>query len=167
MSGVTARKHDPVEVSEPLDFELIELMFFAYRDFVGEPDRVLAQTGFGRAHHRVLHFVQRNPGLTIATLLDILKITKQSLARVLRDLVDQGFIHQREGQIDRRQRHLFPTDKGLALVNALAAAQSRRIGAALQAVGPQARPIVRQFLEALRDSPDDDSRAGIARERPL
>ena len=84
--------------------DLIELFFFAYRDFISDPDAILAKSNFGRAHHRVLHFVDRNPGLTVADLLDILKITKQSLARVLKELVDSGFIEQRTGLEDRRQR---------------------------------------------------------------
>jgi DNA-binding MarR family transcriptional regulator len=134
------------------DFELIELIFFAYRDFVGEPDRLLAKTGFGRAHHRVLHFVSRNPGLTIAALLDILQITKQSLARVLRELVDQGYVEQRAGADDRRQRHLFATPKGMELAAALAAAQDRRITSALAAAGPEARDAVARFLDGLIDS---------------
>ena len=91
------------EAGEPV-FDLIELLFFAYRDFVGEADRVLDQYGFGRAHHRVLHFVQRHPGLTIAELLDILRITKQSLGRVLKELIDKGYVVQKEGENDRRQR---------------------------------------------------------------
>src|SRR5262245_1861085 len=93
----------------------VELLFFAYRDFTAEPDAVLAEFGFGRAHHRVLHFVHRRPGLRVADLLDILKITKQSLARVLKELVDQGFIEQRAGAQDRRERLLFPTGKGAVL----------------------------------------------------
>src|SRR4051794_21578948 len=96
-------------------YELIELLFFAYRDFVGDPDRILERYGFGRAHHRVLHFVNRNPGLTIAALLEILKITKQSLNRVLKELLDQGYVEQRAGQTDRRQRLLFPTARGREL----------------------------------------------------
>src|SRR5215475_10898499 len=109
---------DPIgEASaEPLPhYELIELLFFAYRDFVADADHLLEAYGFGRAHHRVLHFVDRNPGLTVAELLDILKITKQSLSRVLKELVDQGFITQREGEEDRRQRLLATTSKGHAL----------------------------------------------------
>src|SRR5271163_4883184 len=99
------------EQGEPY-WDLIELLFFAYRDFVGDPDEVLAKLGFGRAHHRVLHFVNRNPGIKVADLLDILKITKQSLGRVLKQLIDQGFVVQREGANDRRQRLLFVTPKG-------------------------------------------------------
>ena len=110
--------------------ELIELLFFAYRDFVAEPDAVLDRYGFGRAHHRVLHFVNRNPGLTVAELLDILKITKQSLARVLRQLIDEGFITQRAGTADRRQRHLFVSDKGAELAGHLLGLQIARVAQA-------------------------------------
>src|SRR5271169_5003665 len=97
------------ELGEPY-FDLIELLFFAYRDFVGDPDEVLAKLGFGRAHHRVIHFVNRHPGIRVADLLDILKITKQSLGRVLKQLVDTGFIEQLQGPQDRRQRLLYPTE---------------------------------------------------------
>ena len=85
---------------------LIELLFFAYRDFVSDPDEVLQDIGFGRAHHRVVHFIGRAPGMTVAQLLDILRITKQSLGRVLRDLVEKGYVYQKEGETDRRQRLL-------------------------------------------------------------
>src|SRR6201996_8561921 len=96
-------------------FDLIELLFFAYRDFVGDPDEVLARLGFGRAHHRVLHFVNRNPGMKVADLLETLRITKQSLGRVLRELVDEGYVLQKEGPDDRRHRLLYVTAKGEAL----------------------------------------------------
>lgn len=111
--------------------DLIELLFFAYRDFVGDPDRILAQYGFGRAHHRVLHFVDRYPGLTIAELLDILRITKQSLNRVLKDLIEQGYIAQKTGQSDRRQRLLFCTPSGAGLAGDLTRVQTRRLARAL------------------------------------
>ena len=91
--------------SEPI-WDVIELLFFAYRDFVSDPDDVLAKFGFGRAHHRVLHFVNRHPGMKVADLLDVLKITKQSLGRVLKQLVDEGYVLQKEGENDRRQRLL-------------------------------------------------------------
>src|ERR1700759_2585548 len=95
---------------EPLPmFDLIELLFFAYRDFVGDADRLLESFQFGRAHHRVLHFVNPHPGLTIAELLDILRITKQSLSRVLKELLDDGYVESHAGVSDRRQRLLFPT----------------------------------------------------------
>src|SRR3982750_4125600 len=117
--------------AEAVPYDLIELLFFAYRDFVGDPDRILADYGFGRAHHRVLHFVDRRPGLTIAELLDILKITKQSLNRVLKELIGKGFVESRTGTADRRQRLLFTTPDGHELALRLAQLQSRRIMAGL------------------------------------
>jgi DNA-binding MarR family transcriptional regulator len=108
-------------------WDIIELLFFAYRDFVGDPDEVLLKLGFGRAHHRVLHFVNRNPGMKVADLLEILNITKQSLGRVLKQLVDQGYVMQKEGAQDRRQRLLFVTPKGEALALKLASLQTQRI----------------------------------------
>jgi DNA-binding MarR family transcriptional regulator len=136
---------------EPI-WDIIELLFFAYRDFVGEPDGVLAKFGFGRAHHRVLHFVNRNPGMKVAELLDILKITKQSLARVLKELVDQGYIAQKEGAQDRRQRLLFVTPKGEALALRLAGLQTERVAAALTQLGPGAHEVARRFLLAMVNS---------------
>jgi DNA-binding MarR family transcriptional regulator len=137
--------------AEPPVWDVIELIFFAYRDFVGDPDSVLAAFGFGRAHHRVLHFVNRNPGLKVAELLDILKITKQSLGRVLKQLIDQGYVEQREGEKDRRQRLLFVTPKGEALALKLADLQTQRIGRAFAELGPDAPAIVRRFLAAMLD----------------
>src|SRR4029453_2222352 len=101
--------------ADPHLLTFIELLFFAYRDFTREADAVLAEYNLGRAHHRVLHFVDRHPGMTVADLLEILKITKQSLARALKELIDKGWIAQKAGESDRRQRLLFPTDKGAAL----------------------------------------------------
>lgn len=138
----------PAAAEEP-HYALIELLFFAYRDFVGDPDRMLAAYGFGRAHHRVLHFVDRHPGLTIAELLDILQITKQSLNRVLKELIDQGHVEQRTGTADRRQRLLFPTQRGHELAVSLARLQSRRIARALADAGPGARAEVRRYLLAM------------------
>src|SRR6266496_3150969 len=114
---------------EPI-WDLIELLFFAYRDFISDPDDVLAKFGFGRAHHRVLHFVNRNPGMKVAELLDTLKITKQSLGRVLKQLIDQGYVVQKEGANDRRQRLLYVTAKGESLAMKLAGLQTGRIGQA-------------------------------------
>ncbi len=122
---------------EPV-WDIIELLFFAYRDFVGDPDEVLGPLGFGRAHHRVLHFVNRNPGMKVADLLDILNITKQSLGRVLKQLVDQGYVVQREGVQDRRQRLLYVTAKGEALALRLAGLQMQRIRRAFDEIGPGA-----------------------------
>ena len=114
---------------------LVELMFFAYRDFVADPDHLLEGFGFGRAHHRVLHFVGRNPGITVAGLLEILQITKQSLARVLKELINKGFIVQREGAVDRRQRLLHLTPAGEGLRKKLMAPQIERFERALAETG--------------------------------
>lgn len=131
-------------------YDLIELMFFAYRDFVGDPDHVLERFQFGRAHHRVIHFVHRHPEIRVADLLDILRITKQSLARVLRDLVEQGFILQKEGQVDRRQRLLTVTEKGRALALELARLQTERFLRAIATSGTSRDQAVR-FLYAMID----------------
>lgn len=132
----------------------VELLFFAYRDFTGDADAVLEEYGFGRAHHRVLHFVARNPGLRVAQLLDILKITKQSLARVLKQLVDEGFIAQREGAADRRERLLHVTAKGGRLTEKLTALQVKRIEQAFAKSGPDAEIATRRFLLAMIAEPD-------------
>ena len=115
-----------------LRWDIIELLFFAYRDFVGDADHELEAFGFGRAHHRVIHFVHRYPGLKVADLLDVLRITKQSLGRVLKQLLDEGYIVQKAGDNDRRQRLLFATAKGEALVAKLAGLQTDRIDRALR-----------------------------------
>lgn len=132
----------------------VELLFFAYRDFTGDADAVLEEYGFGRAHHRVLHFVSRNPGLRVAQLLEILKITKQSLARVLKQLVDEGFIAQREGAEDRRERLLHVTAKGSRLTEKLTALQVKRIEDAFAKSGPDAEIATRRFLLAMIAEPD-------------
>src|SRR6202045_844107 len=119
-----------------LRWDIIELLFFAYRDFVGDADHELEAFGFGRAHHRVLHFVHRYPGLKVADLLDVLRITKQSLGRVLKQLLDEGYILQKTGNNDRRQRLLFATPRGEALVGKLASLQTKRINRALEEIGP-------------------------------
>ncbi len=144
-----------VRGSEPA-WDVIELLFFAYRDFIGDPDDVLAKFGFGRAHHRVLHFVNRNPGMKVAELLDILKITKQSLGRVLKQLIDQGYVLQREGANDRRQRLLFVTPKGEALAMKLAGLQTARIARALSELGPNAHEVACQFLTAMINAEQRD-----------
>ena len=137
-------------------WDLIELLFFAYRDFVGHPDGILENLGFGRAHHRVLHFVNRNPGMKVAELLDILKITKQSLGRVLKQLVDEGYVVQQEGANDRRQRLLYTTAKGEQLAMQLAGLQTARITRALAELGPHAHEEARAFLLAMIDTDDRD-----------
>ncbi|MFM9847151.1 MAG: MarR family winged helix-turn-helix transcriptional regulator [Hyphomicrobiaceae bacterium] len=138
---------------------VVELLFFAYRDFTGEADAVLEEIGLGRAHHRVLHFVYRNPGLRVADLLGILKITKQSLARVLKQLVDDGHVTQSMGERDRRERRLMLTDKGTALARRLIALQTARVAQALSSAGPEAEVLTRDFLFAMIGV---DDRAGVA-----
>jgi DNA-binding MarR family transcriptional regulator len=139
-------RHD----EEPM-YELIELFFFAYRDFVGDADRLLEAYGFGRAHHRVLHFVSRRPGLTIAELLEILRITKQSLNRVLRELVEKNFVEIRAGALDRRRRQLYATLDGERLALRLAQAQTRRFATALEQLGGQGPQSAAEFLTAMID----------------
>jgi DNA-binding MarR family transcriptional regulator len=148
----------PNAATEPghLRWDFIELLFFAYRDFVGDADQELEAFGFGRAHHRVIHFVTRYPGLKVADLLDVLRITKQSLGRVLKQLLDEGYIVQKTGNADRRQRLLFATPKGEALVVKLAGLQTRRIDHALDQIGPAGAEPVRHFLRAMIDSDDPD-----------
>ena len=139
-----------------LRWDIIELLFFAYRDFVGDADHELEAFGFGRAHHRVMHFVTRYPGLKVADLLDVLRITKQSLGRVLKQLLDEGYIVQKTGNNDRRQRLLYATAKGEALVGKLAGLQTDRINRAVQSIDSAGQEVVRQFLRAMidRDAPD-------------
>ena len=139
-----------------LRWDLIELLFFAYRDFVGDADHVLEEFGFGRAHHRVIHFVHRYPGLKVADLLDVLRITKQSLGRVLKQLLDEGYIVQKAGAKDRRERLLFATAKGEALVAKLAGLQTDRINSALGELDPAGAESVRQFLRGMIDRDDPD-----------
>jgi DNA-binding MarR family transcriptional regulator len=153
-----------VTAERDLDFRLIELMFFGYRDFVAEADRILAGYGFGRAHHRVLHFVNRNPGLTVARLLDILGITKQALARVLKDLVEGGFVDQQSGASDRRQRLLHATGRGRALAEELAMAQTRRLRRALHAMGGENRELIEGFLLNLVEDKERASVSQLARD---
>lgn len=150
-------------LSERDTVELIELLFFAYRDFVSDPDEILGQFGFGRAHHRVVHFVGRDLGMTVQQLLDILRITKQSLGRVLKELIEKGYVFQKEGEQDRRQRLLYLTEKGEELRQRLMRPQINRIrravvqstGATAQTyrkllfhmVSPENRESVRDWIE--------------------
>src|SRR5271167_2995995 len=152
----TAAAPEPRPGEGELYFDLIELLFFAYRDFVGDPDEVLARLGFGRAHHRVLHFVNRNPGMKVADLLDVLKITKQSLGRVLKQLIDEGYVVQKEGANDRRQRLLYVSPAGEALAMKLAGLQTARIAGVLAELGPDAREAARRFLAGMIDADDRD-----------
>jgi DNA-binding MarR family transcriptional regulator len=137
---------DPRAPGEEAVRQGIELLFFAYRDFTAEPDAILEQYGFGRAHHRVVHFVGRRPQMTVGELLGILRITKQSLNRVLGQLVRQGFIVQQRGARDRRQRLLELTETGRELERRLSAPQRARVGAAYRKAGTQAVEGFRKVL---------------------
>lgn len=158
MTDVNVMRVTSTPTSKPTEpvWDIIELLFFAYRDFVGDPDEVLSKLGFGRAHHRVLHFVNRNPGMKVAELLDILRITKQSLGRVLKQLIDQGYVLQREGAQDRRQRLLFVTPKGETLALKLAMLQTERIKRAFAELGPGAHEAAHRFLAAMIDVENRD-----------
>lgn len=129
----------------------IELMFFAYRDFTSDPDRLLAELGYGRAHHRAIHFIKRRPGISIAGLLDILKVTKQSLNRVLRQLVDDGLVISTMGEMDRRQRLLRLSPAGEELERTVSEPQRARLRGAYAEAGPEAVAGFRQVLECVID----------------
>lgn len=129
----------------------IEAMFFAYRAFTADPDLILADMDYGRAHHRALHFIHRDPGLTVTALLAVLGVTKQSLNRVLRGLIDDGLVESRVGRRDRRERLLHLTEQGAALERRLSEAQRARMRQAYRTAGPQAVAGFRQVLEAMMD----------------
>ncbi len=149
---------DPPFLSDEEVRQGIELLFFAYRDFTAEPDAILTRYDFGRAHHRVVHFVGRRPQMTVGELLLILKITKQSLNRVLGQLVRQGFIVQHRGAHDRRQRLLELTEKGHELERQLSAPQRARVAAAYRKAGAGAVEGFRKVLLNIIASPDDRHR---------
>jgi len=138
--------------------DAMELLFFSYRDFIGEPDAILNDYDFGRAHHRVIHFVGRNPDITVSDLLEILKITKQSLSRVLSQLIREDFISQEHGPTDRRQRLLSLTGKGYALEEKLSAHQRTRIAEAFKAAGPEAVDGFYQVLLNMMNNPKEFNR---------
>jgi len=147
MTDINPRATHPNHAADREIVELIELIFFAYRDFTSDPDVILETFGFGRAHHRVIHFVGRHPGMRVAELLEILRITKQSLARVLKELVERGFIVQRTGEADRRQRLLFLTRQGADLHRRLMAPQIERIRAALDESGNEVREVLFRLID--------------------
>lgn len=152
MQKSTLMTAHPDETDESSDKDAMwyaEALFFAYREFTGEPDRILNDIGFGRAHHRVLFFVSRYPALRVADLLSILQITKQSLSRVLRELISQGYVRQESGPNDRRERLLFVTNKGTRLVERLAELQIARIEKSLKAAGVDGSDAVARFLDAM------------------
>jgi DNA-binding MarR family transcriptional regulator len=129
----------------------IEAMFFAYRGFTSDPDRILETKDYGRAHHRAIHFIHRQPGLTVNTLLGVLGVTKQSLNRVLRSLIADGLVEARVGRRDKRERNLHLTELGRTLERELSDAQRARMRAAYRVAGPQAVAGFRQVLEAMMD----------------
>ncbi len=139
-----------------------DLLFFAYRDFTLAADAILDELGLGRAHHRALHFIGRNPGITVSDLLAILRITKQSLARVLTDLVDRGYVAQAQGQADRRQRLLTLTPAGMTLERRLFERQRERLAAAYREAGG---PAVDGFRRVMRGIMDEAARASLDRPR--
>jgi DNA-binding MarR family transcriptional regulator len=144
--------------------ELVEMLFFAYRDFVADADVSLAELNFGRAHHRVLHFVGRSPGMTVAQLLDILRITKQSLSRVLKDLLEQGYVMQKEGSEDRRQRLLYLTENGVALWQKLIGPQKQRFQDAAKHLGENDGALYRElFLQLINPENREAAEQWMAR----
>jgi DNA-binding MarR family transcriptional regulator len=153
----SAKENASKDKMDAMPLDLMGLLFFAYRDFVHEADELLSRQGFGRAHHRVLYFVNLRPGMTVADLLDLLKITKQSLARVLRQLIDNGYIEQRTGQKDRRKRLLYPTEQGAEFFTTLSANQSHRMREALDKLPAETKDTVAQFFVEMID-PEDHSK---------
>ncbi|OSQ46662.1 MarR family winged helix-turn-helix transcriptional regulator [Thalassospira alkalitolerans] len=168
MADISTRKVNPLFLREEELRQGIELLFYAYRDFTAVADQILAQYNFGRAHHRVIYFVSRNPGITVSDLLSILKITKQSLSRVLGQLVREGFIDQKTGVQDRRQRLLTLTDKGEALERELTENQRSLIAGAYREAGAEAVEGFRKVMLGMLEEPDrarftDDSPPGVRR----
>ncbi len=143
--------------------QAMELLFFAYRDFTGEADALLSDFGFGRAHHRVVYFVGCHPGITVSELLQILKITKQSLSRVLGLLIEEGVVHQRTDNADRRRRRLFLTPKGAELERRLTECQSQRIASAYREAGAEA---VEGFRTVLRGIINEEDRERVNHSDP-
>jgi DNA-binding MarR family transcriptional regulator len=164
MDAPTTRTDNKASTELYSDDELrdaLELLFFSYRDFIREPDAILKEYNFGRAHHRVIHFVGRNPDITVTHLLSILRITKQSLSRVLSQLVRENFIQQLEGPIDRRQRLLSLTQKGYELEDELSRDQRNRITSAFVRAGPEAvNAFYKVLLNMMNNSEEFKQRAG-------
>jgi|SRR5579862_5989177 len=158
MSDIKAAEPPPSYLREDEVRQGIELLFYAYRDFTAEPDAMLERYGFGRAHHRVIYFVGRHPNMSVSELLVILRITKQSLSRVLGQLVRQGFIVQRTGRSDRRQRLLELTTKGVELERQLSENQRQRIARAFAEAGPQAVEGFRRVMLNIMSSDVDRAR---------
>ena len=148
--------NNPLFLREEELRQAIELLFFAYRDFTAGPDQILKDYNFGRAHHRVIHFVGRNEGMTVSELLDILKITKQSLNRVLSNLIKRGFVEQRQGEEDRRQRCLYLTEEGRKLEQKVSRVQRELVANAIREAGGDAVAGYRKVLTGLIDEEQRD-----------
>mgnify|MGYP001236839914 CR=1 FL=1 len=149
MVDIKSRSANPLFLREDDIKQGIELLFFAYRDFTSDPDSILKKYGFGRAHHRVIHFVGRNEGISVSELLDILKITKQSLSRVLAQLLEEKYLEQKKGKDDGRQRNLFLTDKGIELEQLISLEQNKRVAKAYRIAGAEAVEGYRKVLFGL------------------
>ena len=163
-TGLSAKQSaDPLLQSDAGLRQAMELLFFAYRDFTGEADALLATFGFGRAHHRVIYFVGGHPGMIVSELLKILKITKQSLSRVLGQLIKDGLVHQRIDDIDQRRRRLYLTPKGAELERLLTKRQSRRIARAYREAGAGA---IEGFRAVLRGIINVEDRQRVTRADP-
>ena len=162
MSGVTM-PHTPAEMDRaPAGSSLLflreeqmrlaqDLLFFAYRDFTGAADVILEELGLGRAHHRAMHFIGRSPGITVGDLLGLLRITKQSLARVLTELVARGYVQQLPGRTDRRQRLLSLTEEGAALERRLFDRQRERLALAYRDAGGASVEGFRRVMRGIMD----------------
>ena len=152
MDGQTVnRSEQMLYLKEEQLLQGIELMFFAYKGFTSDPDKILDDLTYGRAHHRAIHFINRLPGLTVNDLIKILDVTKQSLNRVMRDLIEDGLVESRIGATDKRQRNLFLTNKGRELERKLSDAQQKRVREAYSAAGMEAVMGFRRVLEAMID----------------
>ena len=170
MDAPTTRTDNKASTELYSDEELrdaMELLFFSYRDFIRKPDTILEEYNFGRAHHRVIHFVGRNPDINVTHLLSILRITKQSLSRVLSQLVRENFIQQLEGPIDRRQRLLSLTQKGYELEDKLSRDQRNRITSAFERAGPEAVNAFYKVLLNMMNNPEEFKQRAKLNERCL
>ncbi len=156
VTTIPSRPQTPTALSEAELRQVIELLFFAYRDFTAEADEILAGYGFGRAHHRVIYFVGRNPGATVSQLLGILRITKQSLSRVLRQLLHEEFVTQKSDREDGRKRRLYLTEAGRELEARLTAIQGRRIAHAYETAGCDDGKEFRRVLRSIINPEDRD-----------
>ena len=165
MADIKSTANSPFLREEELR-QAIELLYYAYRDFTAEPDAMLARYGFGRAHHRVIYFVGRHPQMSVSDLLAILRITKQSLSRVLSQLVRQGFIRQSPGSRDRRRRLLELTEKGIELERQLSENQRQRVARAYREAGVQAVEGFRKVMLGIMSSEEDRKRVGRRNEVP-